>query len=288
MKAVWQFILLSRPFNVLITLIAFLLACFLSSGKTLDFLSDPQTWFASLCLTVITATGYWVNDIYDYKIDRINKPSRVIVSVHLSVKKVFTAYFSAIFLVMVFSWFMLDEKILSLLNLIAIGLLFIYASWLKRTSVVGNLLIAALTALVIYYAAILFTARMPVMWMILFAFEITFLRELTKDVEDIRGDLSYHLQTFPIRVGIRITRWVLQGAYMVFLASCYLPFMWEYMYAGNLNWTYLAISVGLVQLPCVYLMYLVNKGKEPEDFTLQSKMLKWVIFPGMLSVFFLH
>lgn len=288
MKAVWHFILLSRPFNVLITLLAFLLACFLSSGKSPDFLANPQTWYASLCLMVITATGYWVNDIYDYKIDRINKPDRVIVSMHLSVKKVFTAYFVAIGLVLAFSWFFLDAKILTVINAIAIGMLFVYASWLKRTSVVGNLLIAALTGLVIYYAAILFVARMPVMWMILFAFEITFLRELTKDVEDIRGDLSYHLQTFPIRVGIRITRWVLMGSYILFLLSCYLPFIWEWGYAGNYNWMYLSISIGFVQLPCLYLMRLVLKSKEPEDFTFQSKLLKWVIFPGMISVFFLH
>lgn len=288
MKSVWHFILLSRPVNVFITLVAFLLACFLANGKSFEFLSNMQTYYACVCLAVITATGYWVNDIYDFKIDRINKPGRVIVNKHISVKKVFTAYFAANILVLIFSWFLLDEWILTLLNAITIFLLFVYASWLKQTSVVGNLLIAALTSLVIYYAALIYTARMPVMWMILFAFEITFIRELTKDVEDIKGDLEYNLQTFPIRVGIKVTRYVLNFAYIIFLLSCYLPATWEFLYADYLNWTYLGISVGLVQIPTIFLMVKLNQAKEPEDFTLQSTLLKWIIFPGMTSVFFLH
>ena len=91
MKAIRHFFWLSRPLNVLITLIAFALAAHMAQGDILQCLRDAQFWYGCVALTVITATGYWVNDAFDFKIDRENKPRKVIVNAHLSVKKVLTA-----------------------------------------------------------------------------------------------------------------------------------------------------------------------------------------------------
>ena len=49
-------------------------------------------WATLLTIAGIAATGYWINDVYDFRIDRINKPNRTIVNAILSVKKVMTIY----------------------------------------------------------------------------------------------------------------------------------------------------------------------------------------------------
>jgi 4-hydroxybenzoate polyprenyltransferase len=280
------FFLLSRPLNVFITLIAFALAVHIATGDFLEALDDKEFWWGCIALTVITATGYWVNDAFDFKIDRENKPRKVIVNAHLSVKKVLTAYFAAVVLVMAFS-VLLQAPVLVAINGGAVALLFLYAWLLKRTTVIGNIVIATLTALVVFYAAVMYVPRTALMWTILFAFEVTFIREVVKDVEDIKGDLKFKLQTLPIRIGIQATQRVLYVCYAVFLLSCYAPLVEAVLRGQPFNWPYLLASILLVQVPTVYLVTHLVKAREAQDFGYQSKMLKVVIFLGMLSVLFL-
>ncbi len=283
MKDLKYFFLLSRPLNVLITLIAFALAAHIAQGDLRFCLQDPQFWYGCLALTVITATGYWVNDAFDFKIDRENKPRKVIVNAQLSVKKVLSAYFATVTLALGLSfWF--QELTLFAINAGAVVLLFLYAWLLKRTTVVGNIVIALLTALVVYYAALMYVPRTAVMWLILFAFEITFIREVVKDVEDIKGDLKFKLQTLPIRIGIQATKYVLMVSYLVFVMSCYAPLLEGLLRNHTFNWSYFLGSLVFVQIPSVYLMLKLRHAEQAADFAWQSKWLKGLIFTGMLSI----
>lgn len=286
MKDLVYFFHLSRPLNVLITLLAFGLGAFLGMENDLAFVEDPNFWIGMGVLAVISATGYWVNDAFDFKIDRVNKPRKVIVNAHLSVKKVLTAYFTALVLVLGLSFFF-QELPLFLVNFAAAALLFAYAALLKRTTVIGNVVIAALTGLVLYYAGLHYKLTLPLMWTILFAFEVTFLREVVKDIEDIEGDLKFKLQTLPIRIGIRNAKRVLYVAAAFFWLSCFGPFVQNYLLFGEWNWIYLAAVSVLVQAPLFYLIGLLRKATEPEHFTLPSRILKLLIINGMISVLFL-
>ena len=280
------FFLLSRPLNVLITLIAFALAVHIATEDLSLGLKDPQFWYACVCLLVISATGYWVNDAFDFKIDRENKPRKVIVNAHLSVKKVLTAYFSAIVLVLGFS-LLLQPPVLLAVNAGVIVLLFLYAWFLKRTTVVGNIVIGLLTALVVYYAALLYIPRTALMWTIMFAFEVTFIREVIKDIEDIKGDLKFKLQTLPIRIGIQATKRFILWSYFVFWISCYLPLIEAFFREQPFNLPYLIASIVMVQVPTILLAYALRNATESSDFRKQSQLLKVLIFLGMVSVLFL-
>jgi 4-hydroxybenzoate polyprenyltransferase len=286
MKDLKYFFLLSRPLNVLITLIAFALAAHIAQGDLWICLADPQFWYGCVCLAVISATGYWVNDVFDFKIDRENRPRTVIVNAHLSVKKVFTAYLASLFLVAALS-FWLQGITLFALNVGAIVLLFLYAWLLKRSTVVGNIVIALLTALVVYYAAVMYVPRTAIMWMIMFAFEVTFIREVVKDIEDIKGDLKFKLQTLPIRIGIEATKKVLVVAFVVLILSCYAPLLEGILRHQPINILYLVGSVLCVQIPSIVLMWRLRKAEHTADFAWQSKMLKALIFAGMVTIFLL-
>ena len=286
MKDLIYFFRLSRPLNVLISLVAFWLACFIASGRELTFFTDPDFWMSSFCIIIISATGYWINDVFDLKIDRINKPEKVVVGNFLSKKKVVTVYIVAVVITLGLSLFKLSP-ILSLINFSAAFVLFVYAWYFKRVSVIGNLLIAAITCLVVYYGGVLYGFHLSLIWTMVFAFEITFLRELTKDIEDIKGDLSGHLNTLPIRIGIGASKKVLVATGLLFMLSCYLPVFDEYLRLHILNWKYLIVSLLLVQAPMGYLLYSLGAAKEPEDFAKPSAILKLVIITGILSVLFL-
>ena len=274
--------------NVVITFVAFALGCYISTNKELDFIHSSQFWIASGVLCGITATGYWINDVFDFKIDRINKPSRLIVNSFLSQKKVLSIYF-AILVILVFVSFRFLPLRITIINLIAVAMLFVYSVYLKRVSVAGNLLIATLTALVIYLAAFMFdTMNWPLVWTMVFAFQITFLREVVKDVEDIRGDLKYKLRTLPIQIGLDSTKKVLFVVYIIFIISCWLPVIQEFSMYGKTNWLYIIVSLLLVQTPAVIMAKEVQRYSEPSQFRWQSNALKLIIFTGIFSVVLLN
>jgi len=281
-----HFWLISRPLNVAISLLSFGIASYIATHHSFHFLQDISFWLSAFGLAWIAATGYWINDVYDFRIDRINKPKRAVVNALLSVKKVLTVYIVVILLVILFSYQFLSLQIF-FINLLAIGLLFIYASYLKRISVVGNLVISFLTTLVIIMAGFLYTIHTPLMWMMVFAFQVTLLREITKDIEDIKGDLAYKLQTLPIQIGIRKTKSILLVLYILFLLSCNLPFLFAYTFHEAWLWAYLLLSIGLVQLPSVYLLVIMQGSHHPKQFAQQSSYLKYLIFTGIISLLFL-
>ena len=140
LRNMWQnlrhFWRISRPLNVCISLMAFGISCFLAQNRELDFLLDPLFWGTALTIGVIAATGYWINDVHDYRIDRINKPHKMVVNAILSVKKVLTVYFLVNIGILLFSFGYLgwaQEKFhITFINFVSVILLFIYASYLKR------------------------------------------------------------------------------------------------------------------------------------------------------------
>jgi len=286
------FFLISRPLNVLISVLTFGVACFLASHRSLGFMADAPFWATALIIAVIAATGYWVNDVYDFRIDRINRPGNTIVNAQLSVKKVLTVYFIVNVLILLFSLGYLGfghgYYHMSFINLLSVALLFVYASYLKRIGGAGNLLIAFLIALVLILAYYLYESLpLSLVWAIVFAFQITFIREITKDVQDIKGDLAFGLKTLPIQIGVSGTKRVLLVLYFLFLLSTYLPVIVSWWRGTDWLWEYMTLSVLLVQIPCIYLVRMMWRSEEPSHFAMQSNMLKVLMLTGMVTLFFL-
>lgn len=287
-----NFVRISRPLNVLISLLAFSLSCFLAQGHALHFLADGPFWGTALTIGLIAATGYWINDVYDFRIDRVNRPGRTIVNALLSVKKVLTIYFIVITGTLAFSLYYLgyrhEQYHISFINIVSVLLLFWYASHLKRVSVVGNLLVSFLSALVLFLALYLYpSGYLAPVWAVLFAFEITLIREITKDIEDIQGDLAFNLHTLPIQIGLTASRRVLTLLYVLFILSCWLPAVVHFARFGAWKTSYLLSSVLLVQLPAAYLLGTLRRAETPAEFRRQSLVLKVLMLTGMLTLLLL-
>ncbi len=286
------FFLISRPANVLISFISFGLACFIASSRHFSFFSHEMFWATSLMIILIAATGYWINDIYDFKIDRINRPDRTVVNAILSVKKVLTGYIIGISIILLFSVIFIGyykrHPEITLINILSVGLLFVYASFLKKVGVVGNFVIGLLIILVVLLGGYLYGINFTLMWMMAFAFQITLIREITKDVQDIKGDLAYKLRTLPIQIGMEATKQVLLILYVLFLISCLLPVIIKLVRTGEWLFPYLISSLLLVQIPTIWLMQKMMKAKEPEDFAYQSGFLKLLMLSGIITLFFLN
>lgn len=182
---------------------------------------------------VIAGAGNIINDYFDIKADRINKPNKIILSKEINRRKAITlhwilnfiAFSIAIYLSFIFKsfWYVF-------IHVISINILWLYSSLFKRKFLVGNLFVAGLTALVpilvgLYFSDIQndprslsvfplenYTFSSYIMYIstftAIFAFLLNLSREILKDIEDIKGDLKLNADTIPIRLGYRKSKFI--------------------------------------------------------------------------------
>jgi 4-hydroxybenzoate polyprenyltransferase len=162
-------------------------------------------FFLISAVVLIAAGGYIINDVYDITIDKINKPSKVLIDSTFSKTTAF--YFYAIFnaIGLLFA-FLISFQIGWIHGLCAFSL-WLYARYLKKNILVGNAVVAFLSAFVVLIINILHQSHFPLVYAFaLFAFFIALIRELVKDIEDMEGDAIAACRTFPLVFGIFKTK----------------------------------------------------------------------------------
>ena len=228
---------------------------------------------ASICSA---AGGYVINDYYDVKIDVLNKPKRVVVGKLITRRKAMFLHVTLIALSLIFSYF-LGKKVFFIVAFCSSWLWF-YSNALKRLPLIGNFSIAVLTSISLYLPALAFPpAKNALLLFCLFAFWISLIREIIKDMEDMRGDARHGCKTLPIIWGIRKTKVLLYIIGFLFIitfagASFWLPKLWIF-------------SAFLLSLPLTYLFMELRKADTAGAFNRLSLVCKWIMLAGMASIF---
>src|SRR5690606_27117570 len=105
-------------------------------------------------------------------------------------------------------------------NFVSATLLWWYSNSLKRQPFIGNFVVALLTGVAIWLVDSLYkTGHMLIITYACFAFFITLIREIIKDMEDLKGDQTFGCQTLPIVWGMRKTKYFIYLIVLVFLAT---------------------------------------------------------------------
>jgi 4-hydroxybenzoate polyprenyltransferase len=221
------------------------------------------------------AGGYIINDYYDVKIDILNKPSRVVVGKLVSRRKAMIAHLLLFFGAVVLG-FMAGKKIMWVVFFCS-SWLWLYSNRLKRLPFIGNLSIALLTATALYLPGLLVEARTGYLLLFAaFAFWSTLIREIIKDMEDMRGDQRHGCRTLPIVFGIPFTRKVLYFCGVLFLANLALATL-----SLPPVWTY---CMPLLAVP-LYLIYRdLNRADTQLAFRKLSAKVKILMLAGTLSL----
>ena len=180
-----------------------LIAASIVAGTLFNLLIIP----ALIVVFLITAAGNVINDYFDYKIDKINAPSRPIQSGHITRKTALRYYVILSLVGLAFSLLVgIMFFAIALFNVIVSGF---YASSLKKTALLGNAAVSWLAASIFLASGLI---SQNISTTILFLFLISFLgtmaREIIKDIEDIKGDLAEHAHTLPIIIGEARSRFV--------------------------------------------------------------------------------
>jgi len=242
----------------------------------LKTLIEFPLFLISASTVIIAAAGYIINDYYDIKIDRVNKPQRIIIGHKIQRRVALGAHFT-LNLIGIGLGVWVDIKV-GIINFFAGFLLWLYSNQLKRLPLVGNIVIAALTALVVIVMAIYYQKEQMVLFTFsTFAFFITMVREIIKDMEDVKGDATFGCKTLPIVWGIRRTKNVIY-IFMGILTLVLLSTLFVYR---NLFILYLVIFV----LPSLFFLFLrLRHADTKKEYRYLSHFCKFIMLIGVLSM----
>lgn len=267
-------------------------------------LSNGWFFLLALSLVLIAAAGYIINDCFDIKIDRVNKPDRVIIDRIISRRWAILLYM-AFNLTGVILGFLIGWKegylFLGLTQLLCAGSLWFYSRAYKRQLLIGNIVVSVLTALPVLIAGffeIKLYGGMHVInvlgiyhlsYIILiyasFAFIISMIREIVKDIEDIKGDAQSGCRTLPVVYGVNagkdlscLLSWILITL-IIFVQILIFSYHWYFIIL------YLLL---LVQLPLITVIKKLSRAATPEDFHYISSFVKLIMLTGIISMIFFN
>jgi len=259
--------------------------------------------FSTIC---IAAAGYIINDYFDTQADLINKPERVVVGIKISrrIAMILHAVLNIIGVgTGIYLAFYINLPSLSLVFMIATGLLWFYSTNYKRQFLVGNLSVAFLTGLVplmvvLFEIPLLNREYGEVMirnnasfnyifaWVSafsFFAFLTTLIREVIKDAEDFEGDRAYGMKTIPIILGNFWTKFLvvtlIAGTLFMLIALLlkYIVFSVDPM--DYISLIYFAL---FLVIPLILLSIQVISANSKKGFRRASSLIKLVMLAGIL------
>lgn len=285
-------------------------------------ISELDFFLLVLSTVLIAAAGYIINDYFDVRIDEVNRPAtnvvgktikrRVAMAFHMSFNIV------GVLLGLWISWKYEVFRAGSFIYIAAPALLWFYSTNLKRQFLIGNVIIALLSGLiplvgVIYElmaiarslkAAELSTELImrvnlliPAFFAIaysLFAFLVTLIREIIKDIEDYEGDMEYGCKTLPIVLGIsRAKSIVISLAAGLLAGLAYVLYKWNEANnmhlaeneSGSFPFYFFGYVVVMIMLPIGFLMYRVYKANAKKDWRFLSGLLKYIMVAGVSFLF---
>lgn len=218
-----------RPGNAFLAVISILLVAFIGGVFNLPVL------VACIVVFVVTGFGNSINDYFDYKIDKINKPERPIPSGRISRKM--AGYYSLALAITGNALAVIFLGLIpQLIVLFSTILMFYYAYRLKKKLIIGNILISFLTDLSFVFGGVVVGITVVSIYLGFYAFLTTMMREIVKDMEDREGDEEEGANTLPIVYGMK-TSSILAAAFMIF-ASITSPILY---FIGILTIWYLPI-----------------------------------------------
>ncbi len=233
-----------------------------------------------LAALLVAAAGYIINDYYDVKIDAINRPDRLVVGRVLGRRRAMLAHVLLSGLGVVLA--MALSCPLGFVTMGAAALLWGYSARFKRLPLVGNVSIGTLTAALVLLPELqLLTGRQAVWLYALAAFLLTVVREIVKDLEDMRGDAQHGCRTLPLVWGVARSKWV-AGFFLACLVLLVLGAAGQLLAWGR--WPLAAWLLGLVLLPLLELARRLVRADRRRHFRQLSAWCKGIMLAGILSM----
>lgn len=198
--------------------------------KTINLLQfDVHFALLVICICFIAAAGNIINDYFDIKADRVNRPDTIVIGKHIKRRWAIVinwALNTIAFLIALYLGWYYQSVFFVIIPFLAITFLWLYSMYFKRQLLIGNMSIALLTSAVILLTAHQALCELPLIvsfssivilidyepaifltgLLASFAFITNFTREIVKDINDVEGDKKIACRTIPIVYGSKVAK----------------------------------------------------------------------------------
>jgi len=270
----------------------FLIESFIST----PLLSDIDFIILTISILLITMGGYLINDIYDIESDKINKPDKVYITTIISIKNGQFLYFLTSITGLILGLYLSVNKNLNHLSgyfIVTVIILFVYTKILKKLPLIGNVIVALLVSLPIFLVYEFDHSMISIkdiydnlflsiiiFFYLLFAFLTTLIREIIKDLQDIKGDNKLKLKTLPIMIGKKRTI-----NFLIFLSFLLQLLLLLVLIDSFKNDQYLILFFLItLSLLVAYLIYKLRVPFKNNQYQLLSSLMKTIMLVGVLSM----
>ena len=245
----------------------------------LEVLLDPSLFVLVLATVGAIASGYIINNFYDQEKDLINRPQKSILDHMVSQKTKLSLYFVINILALLFS------SLISLrAGLFFAGYLFfiwLYSHKIKKQPVLGNLT-SALLSITPFFAILLYFKNFNLLIFVFgfYLFLILAIRELVKDLENIKGDLTLNYKTVPVVYGEKATKLMMS---ILIALNCLVSFLLVFYFELRLMHSFfIGATVYLILL-----LFMIWNAQRQQDYNRIHNFLKLLILAGVFSILLL-
>lgn len=271
-----------RGYNIgLVVLAQYLTSIFILAHEItmIEVLFDPSLFVLVLSTVGAIASGYIINNFYDREKDLINRPQKSILDHLVSQKTKLSLYFVINVLALLFSSFISLRA-----GLFFAGYMFfiwLYSHKIKKQPVLGNLT-SALLSITPFFAILLYFKNYNLLIFVFgfYLFLILAIRELAKDLENIKGDLTLNYKTVPVVYGEKATKLMMS---ILIALNCLVSVLLVFYFELRLMYSFFIGSTVYL----ILLLFMIWNAQRHQDYNRIHNFLKLLILAGVFSILLL-
>ena len=268
-----------RGYNIpIIALAQYLSAIFILAPekRALSVLFDFNLFIIVIVSSLTIASGYIINNFYDSEKDLINRPNKSQLDRLVSQKTKLKVYFTVNFIVFLLSFFVSFRAVLFFSAYIF--LIWFYSHKLKKMAIVGNMTAAFLAVLPFFAILLYYKNTYPQIFAHAnFLFLLLIIREIIKDLENIKGDIANDYQTIPVMFGESTAKKIITLLTVLTIIPIY--FLVEIFEVG-----YMDIYFYMSLIILIFFLQKLWKSNSKPDYLKLHNILKFVVVSGVFCI----
>jgi len=268
-----------RGYNIpIIALAQYLSAIFIMAPekRALSVILDFNLFIIVLASSLTIASGYIINNFYDSKKDLINRPNKSKIDRLVSQRTKLQVYFTINFVIVLLALLVSFRAVMFFS--VYIFLIWFYSHKLKKYPIIGNLT-AAFLAVLPFFAILLYYKNLypQIFAHASFLCLLILIREMIKDLENIKGDIANDYKTIPVKFGEEFTKKIITGLTVLTIFPVYL--LVEIYDVGYMD---IYFYVSLIIL--IFFLLLLWKAENKTQYLQLHIILKFLIVSGVFCI----
>ena len=269
-----------RGYNVLVIIAAqYLASVFIMAPANYSLknvLFDINLFLITLAGALAIASGYIINDFYDASKDIINKPQKTMIDNQISQQSKLSLYFVLNFLSVIIASYISFKAVLFFSGYIFF--IWLYSHKLKRYFFIGNLTASLLSIMPFFAVFVYYKNFEPIIFVHAnFLFLLLLIRELTKDLENLRGDFALDYQTIPVKYGIKFAKRLI--SFLTISTLFPIAVLVLNFEIGYMKWYFLLTAFLLILF-----LYVLWKTFRAKHYLILHNLIKFIIVAGVFSI----